>query len=156
MEAPSNYTPLSMRDLDDVDISGGRHEHQHDLQNPTGITNYAQDPAGITEVPSVPSLEISPPPSPPIRARTEDSFLSAVSQPLSRKDFLISVYFDADQEWSFQHSTCGFVASSDVPFREATALVLDRPKGSGTRVLYSFTPQLVGEKDTRPKHSKTV
>jgi hypothetical protein len=54
------------------------HEHEIDEPNPTSIAEAAD----------VPSIEISPPPSPPARAHTEEPSISAVVQPLSRKDFV--------------------------------------------------------------------
>ena len=76
IERPSSYAPLSTRDVDDPETLSNTHEPE----------DYVQNPTSNTEAPNVPSIDISPPPSPPIRAQTDDSFASAATQPLSRED----------------------------------------------------------------------
>ncbi|EXJ58970.1 hypothetical protein A1O7_06401 [Cladophialophora yegresii CBS 114405] len=75
-EAPPNYIRVSTRDEEDTDLPSHAHVHEPDGDIPTSVTQAAD----------VPSTAISPPPSPPTRAQTEVSSISAVAQPRSNTE----------------------------------------------------------------------
>lgn len=77
-EPASNYAQVSIREDDESD----------ELSDTMSYRDHAQS---LTREPSVPAIEISPPrspllpPNPPARTDTEDTYVSAITQPLSRE-----------------------------------------------------------------------